>query len=118
MRVLSQIKTLPKNKYYEMHLNILNAFIPDTVKLTPKEIEVLAMFMGMEGDIANDRFGTTAKKMVKEELNLSDGGLGNYMKALRKKNFITTINNALQVHPSLQCSPTEQEYSFKLNRQQ
>lgn len=86
--------------------------------MTPKEIEVLARFMSLEGDIALDRFGTSAKKLIKEQLILSDGGLGNYMKALKDKRFVIEREGKLIVHPALQNNPDEQLYQFKLIQKQ
>ena len=77
---------LTRDKYYMKHLSIINPLLP--VSLTPKEIEVLAAFMALKGDIANDRFGTTARKLVMDKLSLSLSGLGNYLKSLKDKRFI------------------------------
>jgi hypothetical protein len=91
MKALSKKLELPISEYYITHLTIVNSLL--STKLTPKEIEVLASFMTFQGDIAKDRFGATAKKMVKQSLNLSDAGLSNYIKALKAKGFITPTND-------------------------
>lgn len=115
MPLLSKTINFPKHLYYETHLNIVNSLFPDKFKLTPKEIQVLARFMSLTGDIVEqDRFGTSAKKVVKAELELSDGGLGNYMKALKTKGFLRPIGDTLGVHPALQCDGESQEYFFKI----
>lgn len=106
--ILRKQMKLGRNTYYEVHLQLINALFP--VKLTPKEIEVLARFMALDGDIAKDRFGTSARKLIKEQLKLSDGGLGNYLKSFKEKGFV--IDN--DINPNLIASPEEQVYMFKL----
>jgi|LakMenE01Jun11ns_1017448.scaffolds.fasta_scaffold9957570_15 hypothetical protein len=96
MKALSKKLVLPNKDYYIVHLSIINALIPSN-KLTPKEIEVLASFMMLQGDIAEDRFGSTAKKKIRSELNLSDAGLSNYIKSLKAKGFVTNSNTILQM---------------------
>ena len=95
-------------EYYNTHLQLINPLLP--VHLTPKEIEVLATFMSFTGILAEDRFGTTAKKKVKEKLNLSNAGLSNYMRALKDKGFIEDDT----ILPILFPENGHQEYYFKL----
>lgn len=99
---------LSRDKYYMKHLALINPLLP--VGLTPKEIEVLAAFMALKGDIANDRFGTTARKLVMEKLSLSLSGLGNYLKSLKDKRFIKDD----VILPLLFPDEQMQEYRFKL----
>lgn len=110
----SIVKTLELNKieYYFTHLSIVNAVLP--VKLTPKEIEVLAWFMSFEGDLATDRFGTTARKIVRESLEISHQGLSNYMKSLVSKRFLLENQDSYQILPILQPDKNEQTYMLKL----
>lgn len=114
--IITRNLRLPKEKYFEIHLSLINPLLP--VTLTPKEIEVLARFMALEGDIATDRFGTSAKKIIKQELNLTDGGLSNYMGSLKRKTVLY-INPAgvLTIQPAMLCDDTEQQYQFKLQNQ-
>lgn len=109
MKAISKKLILSTREYYTIHLSIVNALIP--TKLTPKEIDVLGFFMSLQGDIAKDRFGTTARKLIMKELNLSDGGLGNYLKSLREKGFISSNNEIL---PTLIPNEDKQEYFFQL----
>lgn len=109
MKIKKQLK-LAHNNYYRQHLAIVNAFLP--VKLTPKEIDVLGLFMSFKGVLEQDRFGTTARKIVMAELNLSSGGLGNYIKSLKEKGFVT---ENMQIPKMLVPNPESQEYSFKLD---
>jgi len=109
MKALSKKLELPVSEYYITHLTIVNSLLP--IKLTPKEIEVLAAFMAFQGDIAKDRFGATAKKMVKQSLNLSDAGLCNYIKALKAKGFITLTN---EIPTLLIPNENKQEYFLQI----
>lgn len=120
MQVVKKVLNLPKNAYLETHLSIVNAVLPDERKLTPKEIVVLARFMAFEGDLAKDRFGPTARKLIKLQLNLSDGGLGNYMRAFITKNLlsITTLDDnnrkVYSIKPFIIPDPQSQEYNFTI----
>ena len=98
--------------FLNTHLQVINVFLP--VKLTPKEIEVVASFMSLDGTISEDRFGTTARKMVRKRLKLSPGGLGNYLRTLKEKGFIGEKDNQQQFLPLLYPAGEEQLYQFKL----
>jgi hypothetical protein len=117
MEILRKKLSLPKNDYYTTHLSIMNVFLP--VKMTPKEIEVLAHFMSLEGDIAEDRFGTSARKIVMAEMGIKPGGLGNYFKSLKEKGFlIEQDNKKFSIFPMLYPAPAIQNYQFQLLKQQ
>jgi hypothetical protein len=109
MKAISKKLVLNSKAYFIIHLSIINALLP--IKLTPKELEIIALFMSLQGDIAKDRFGTTARKLVMKELGLSDGGLGNYLKALKEKGFISKDNEILSM---LIPNNEKQEYFFQL----
>ncbi len=102
-------KRLSNDQFYLKHLSIINNFLPQ--QLTPKEIEVLAYFMALRGDIALDRFGTSARKIVRNKMNISLAGLANYLGSLKKKGFITSD---MQILPILHPKDNIQEYLFKL----
>ena len=115
MKTLKKQLRLPKNEYYTKHLSIVNIFLP--VQLTPKEIEVLAAFMSLEGDIATQRFGTSARKMVMEQLGVKPGGLGNYLKSLQGKGFLIKDEaEKFKILPLLHPTPQSQGYMFKLEK--
>lgn len=81
------IDNLSAVQYYKKHLEIVTAIMPG--KITDTEILVLASFMALEGDVVqDDRFGTSARKKVMEDLNMVAGGLGNHLKSLRDKKYI------------------------------
>lgn len=109
------VKVLKLNEvdYYTKHLEIVNPFLP--VRLTPKEIEFLANFMSLKGDIAEDRFGTSGRKIVKQRMGLVDGGLGNYIKSLKDKGFIVG-EDRLDILPFLKVEEHSQLYLFKLEK--
>lgn len=116
MATLSKTLTLDKDKYYETHLTIINGMLP--IKLKPMEIVVLAAFMALDGDIvSNNRFCTSARKIIKDKLELSDGGLGNYLKSLRDMKFIIMKDNIEVIQSFLIPDSKEQSYNFKLIKQ-
>lgn len=108
MKEIKKTLTLDRTQYYEKHLAIINPMLP--VRMTQKEIEVLASFMSLTGDIAKDRFGTTARKIIMEKHNISSSGIVNYLRSLREKQFI----NGDKIHPILFPEEDEQIYKFKL----
>lgn len=103
---------LLKGEYYEKHLSIINSLLPE--QMTPKEIEVVATFLSLEGDLANDPFSTTGRKIVRDKLKLSPGGLGNYINQLREKRFLVEVDKKLIILPILIPSKNVQTYQFKL----
>lgn len=104
---------LDREEYFKVHLSIVNCFLP--IKLTPMEIEVVSSFIALSGDIAKDRFGTTAKKIVREKLKISPAGMSNYIKTLRDKGFIiSNSEKELDILPILFPEEKEQLYLFKL----
>jgi DNA-binding MarR family transcriptional regulator len=113
MNIIRKILRLNKEEYYKKHLLIINHLLP--IQMTPKEAEVLAAFMSLEGDIANDPFGTSGRKIVKNKLGISAGGLGNYLDQLKKKEFILTRDDSsLYILPILIPDRDIQGYQFKL----
>ncbi len=108
IKMIKKVLKLGSLEYYNTHLQIINPLLP--IHLTPKEIEVLAYFMSFDGVMEVDRFGTTARKIVKEKLNLSNAGISNYMKSLKTKGFISD-NDIL---PILFPSNGTEQYQFKL----
>jgi hypothetical protein len=105
---------LKEAQYYIYHLNIINCFLP--VELTPKEREVLGTFMSFKGEIAEkDRFGTYFRKEVKKALNLSSGGLGNYLRQLSDKKAIKeNLDGTYTVEEFLFPEEKQQFYQFKI----
>lgn len=114
MNVIKKQLDLNDELYYIKHLSIINPILP--VQMTAKEIEVLGNFMSLKGDIADrDRFGTTCRKIVKDKLKLSDGGLGNHLKSLKDKSFIYSIGDGkMAILDVLLADEQQQGYMFKI----
>ncbi len=109
MEIIKKKLNLVEDDYYKKHLQLINPILPQ--HLTPKEIEVLAAFMALKGDIEANRFGTTARKFVMEKIGISYAGLSNYLASLKGKGFI----NGETILPILFPNPSSQQYYFKLN---
>lgn len=114
---ITKVLNLTKAQYYETHLSIINGLLP--VRITPKEIEVLSRFMSFNGELSEEenRFGTTARKLVKQDLNISDAGLSNYLRTLTDKGFLFLGKDGLKdlsINPILVPDPDSQEYRFLL----
>lgn len=103
---------LPKLKYYETHLSILNCILPK--KMTPKEIEILAHFMSLEGELTTYRFGPTGKKVVMRLSQISVAGLSNHLTSLLEKGFLVKNGDIIEFLPILIPEEKEQIYLLKL----
>ena len=99
-------------EYYRTHLSIINCLLP--VKSTNREIDILALFMCFDGIFEHDRFGTTAKKMIREKLGLSHQGLSNYITSLTKKKMLSIEDEQIKILPILHPNRDEQIYHIKL----
>lgn len=111
MKIISKSISLDNYNYNKKHLYIINPMLP--IQMTDKEIEVLSAFMSLSGDLANEPFSTTGRKIVKEKLSLSLGGLGNYLRSLKSKGFILG-EDKLHILPLLIPEPDVQIYNFRL----
>lgn len=115
MKIIQQVFKLDKNKYYLMHLGILNAILP--VKLTDKELEVLAGFMELDENIIEDSyFNPVARKKVLKKLELSPAGLSNHLKSMLDKGFLikNSITNIITIKEFLLPEINGQGYQFKI----
>lgn len=116
MKVIQKELKVGLGEYYNIHLTIINSILP--VKLTDKEIEVLAGFMSLDKNIIeNDMFNTLARKKVKEKLdNMSAGALGNHLKSMIEKGFLTKddITNKITIKDFLIPEDDWQGYQFKI----
>lgn len=103
-----------KQEYYATHLVIINPFLPQ--KLHPKEIEVLACFMSLSGDLVEEnRLCKSARKLVRDKLNLSYGGLGNYITVFENKGFIKYDEKGnARIPLVLFPTPDVQKYNFEI----
>lgn len=112
MEVIRKLLKLPPDVYYETHLSIVNSILP--VKMTPMETKVLAAFMSLEGDIAQYRFGPSARKVVMKKLIQSPAGLSNYINSLLDKGFLIKRGDAINIIPLLIPEAELQQYQFVL----
>jgi len=115
MQPIRKVLKLDKVKYYETHLELINCILP--VKMTPTESQILAHFMSLEGDIAQYRFGPSAKKIIMEHFKLSPAGLSNHLSSLLKKGHIMKVGDMVQILPILMPKHEKQTYEFRLENQ-
>ena len=108
MQIIKKQLILSPFDYFSTHLKIINPLLP--VHLTPKEIELLANFMMLNGSISEDRFGSTGKKIIMNKMNIGPAGISNYLRSLKQKGFISG-NDILSV---LYPENEQQGYNFKL----
>ena len=102
-------------QYYELHLTIINPFLPE--RLSDKEIKVLAAFMEIEGELVEDyRFNPVVRKKVMEKLKLSPSGLSGYLKSLIAKNMLdkNEYSGRLTIAEFLIPISDNQGYQFKI----
>lgn len=118
MREIRKLLKLNKIDFYETHLSLINCIFPKEIRMTPMEIKVIAGFMSLEGDVAQFRFGPTAKKIVMNSVNtekpLSPAGLSNYITSLTHKGFLIKKGDITEIIPLLMLDGKEQIYMFKL----
>ena len=112
MKEIRKALKLSKIEYFETHLALINCILPK--KLTPMEIKVLAAFMSLEGDIAQYRFGPSAKKIIMSQLDLKPAGLSNYITSLLNKGFLIKKGDIIEILAILIPENETQLYMFKL----
>jgi len=100
---------LTEREFYQLHLSIINNFLP--VKLSETEIVILAEFLRLPEII---RLKTQGRKIVRNNLNISHGVLGNHLRSLRDKGYIVRIENDEIIRPYLFPDSQEQSYAFKI----
>lgn len=112
MQEITKVLKLPTLKYYETHLSLINCVLPK--KMTPREIEIVASFMALRGDLAKYRFGPSARRYIREQLTLSHAGLSNFMGTLAEKGFLIGEGDTTTLLPLLVPENGHQIYHFKL----
>jgi len=108
---------LSESQYYYTHLSFINCILPTENRMMDKEMEVLAAFMSLNGDLSSHRFGRSGKKIVKEKLNLSDSSLSNYIGtsgSLFRKRLILRTGDIITIAPILFPEKDQQVYMFKI----
>lgn len=91
MDIIQKVIKVDKYNYYIKHLEFINVLLPLEKKMSGKEIEVLAAFMYQDKNlIQEDMFNSITRKKAMAKLNnMSPGGLGNHLKSLVEKGFLT-----------------------------
>lgn len=115
MKIIQQAFKVENEKYFIMHLGIINAVLP--VKLTDKELEILASFMSLDKNIIEDSyFNPVARKKVLKKVGVSPAGLSNHIKSMIDKGFLVknNITNFISIKDFLLPEDEEQGYQFKI----
>ena len=98
--------------FYKTHLSIINCLLP--IKLTPKEIEVLALFMLYDEYLTEDKFGKKVKKLIREKLQITHQGLSNYISSLINKKMLSITDEKMKILPFVMPEEGEQSYMIKI----
>jgi hypothetical protein len=120
MQVITNVLKVGKYDYYVKHLEILNIVLPETAfpkKLSSKEIQVLGAFMSQDKNlIEEDMFNGVVRKKVMDTLHLKPGGLGNHLKKMIEKKFLSKneLTKKIILKPFLFPVDTQQGYRIKL----
>ena len=99
---------LSKKKFSPKYLKLVNVILPDP--LTQREMDVLAAFMELEGDLVReDRFGTQARGVVRRKFGFkSYSNLDNYIKYFKKKGVLfQNSEGKLQLNPKISIPESE-----------
>ena len=112
MKAVAKTLLLNKIEYYITHLSIINCLLP--IKMTSTEIKILAWFMSFSGELGNDRFSATGRKIIRSKLGLTHQGLSNFMHSLLEKKFLLEKDGKLSILQILHPEPDEQTYMIKL----
>ena len=109
-------QNISRKNFYPQYLKLINVILPEP--LTQKEIDILSAFMELEGDIANnDRFGTQARRLVRERFMFkSNSNLDNYIKYFKRKGVLYIDDSGiLQVVDSINIPKKEKEVELTFN---
>ena len=114
--IITKSLVLTKDNFFSTHLSIINCVLPLKKKLTDMEIKVLSKFMQFEGDLSRDRFSTTGRKIVREELKLKPSGLSNYIRIFKSKGLLKKDSESgiMIILPLLFPRRGEQKYAFRI----
>lgn len=115
MKIIQKAFKLDNDKYYELHLQIVNSVLP--VRLSEKELEVLSSFMALEKNIIKiDNFNSFARKQVKTKLGLTSAGLSNHLRSMIDKGFLSKdeMSGLITIKHFLIPEEDGQGYQFKI----
>lgn len=101
--------------YYIQNLNLINTLLG--IGMTEKEIAIVAHFLNLPYNVKLEGFlDTYSKKLIRENLNLSNAGLSNYIKNLTMKKVLDRDEETGRVSINPQVIPEEgwQGYQIKI----
>lgn len=105
------IKCASKVEYISRYIHILNSFSKD--KLTDPQIDVIANFLALDGDlIRENRLSTDARTHVRRQLGMSHSALTNILKRIKDKGYLMSVNGKDKFHKLL--IPPEDKKLFKI----
>ena len=102
-------ETIKRKEFYPKYLKLVNVILPKP--LTLREIDVLSAFMELNGDIASERFGTQARRLIRERFKFnSPSNIDNYIKYFKDKGVvIKDKTNKLILNPRINIPEEEKE---------
>lgn len=105
-------RNISRDELYTTYYRILNSVL----NLTSTEINILAKFREISD---NPRFelGTKERRIISGKLNMSVYNLNNYIRTLKDKGMLITVDNKLIINPNLILEEGKDTYSieFKIN---
>lgn len=107
---------IDRKNFYPKYLKLINVILPQP--LTQREIDILSAFMELEGDVVdNDRFGTQARRLVRERFKFkSHSNLDNYIQYFKRKGVLYTDDTGkLKVVNSINIPKDEKEVELTFN---
>ena len=114
-----KLENVNLGSFYPKYLRLVNVILPKP--LTNKEIEILTAFMELKGDIEEDRFGTQARKLVRDRFGFKKhSNLDNYIKYFKNKGIIVSNGTGkLEINKRLDIPRNEKEieltFKFLIN---
>ncbi len=115
MKPITKTINVNPEDYLITHLRIVNSVLP--IRLSEKQLCVLSAFMEFKGELSDDIFGTTSRKIIKKKLNLSDANLSNYIKSFIESGFVKNTGGRYEVRDVLKANEDNQVYQFKVQCQ-
>lgn len=101
-----------KIDYIKAHISLTNELLP--VQLTGREVEFLAHFLALEGDLVeNDRFCTAARKLVRERMKISNQQMSNLLKQVTDKGFVRERDGHKYILPLISPDGKVQRYNIE-----
>lgn len=101
-----------KLDFIKAHISLTNELLP--VKLTGREVEFLAQFLTLEGDLVEqDRFCTQARKVVMKRMGISNQQMSNLLKQVSDKGFVRSKDNVKYIVPLIIPDGKVQRYNIE-----